>query len=92
MTREEFKDVAMKILLNEKFGNFGMLFNAEEMERYRIAQYDEADWDVEASMPLNDFLDELWKVAFNNDYNAEMKKWWDKRIEDCEDPYMKVED
>lgn len=62
MTREEFKDAVMKILLNENFGNFGALFDAEELERYRIAQYDEADYDVDASMPLDEFLDELYEV------------------------------
>ena len=62
MTREEFKDVALNILLNEKFGNFEMLFDTEDMSRYKIAQYDENDWDDEATMPLDDFLDELYEV------------------------------
>ena len=62
MTREEFKDAVMNILLNEKFGNLGVLFDADDIERYKIAQYDEDDWDVEASMPLDEFLDELYEV------------------------------
>ena len=62
MTREEFKDAVLNILLNQKFGNIGVLFDAEDIERYKIAQYDEDEWDVEASMPLNDFLDELYEV------------------------------
>ena len=62
MTREEFKDAVLNILLNQKFGNIGVLFDADDMERYKIAQYDEDEWDVEASMPLNDFLDELYEV------------------------------
>lgn len=61
MTREEFKNAVMNILLNENFGNFGMLFDAEEIERYRITQYDEDDYDIEASMPLDEFLDELYE-------------------------------
>lgn len=66
MTREEFKDTVMNILLNEKFGDFAMLFDAEDIERYKIVQYDESDYDEEASMPLDEFLDELYEVI-NND-------------------------
>ena len=62
MTREEFKDAVLNILLNQKFGNIGVLFDADDMERYKIAQYDEDEWDVEASMPLDEFLDELYEV------------------------------
>jgi hypothetical protein len=49
-------------LLNQKFGNIGVLFDAEDISRYRIAQYDEDDWDDEATMPLDEFLDELYEV------------------------------
>lgn len=62
MTREEFNDAVLNILLNESFSSLAMLFDTEDMSRYKIAQYDEEDWDVEASMPLNDFLDELYEV------------------------------
>lgn len=62
MTREEFNDVVLNILLNQKFGNIGVLFDTEDIERYKIAQYDEDEWDVEASMPLDEFLDELYEV------------------------------
>ena len=62
MTREEFKDAVLNILLNENFGTLGALFDADDMSRYKIAQYDEEEWDVEASMPLDDFLDELYEV------------------------------
>ena len=62
MTREEFNDAVLNILLNQKFGNIGVLFDTDDIERYKIAQYDEDEWDVEASMPLNDFLDELYEV------------------------------
>lgn len=62
MTREEFKDAVLNILLNQKFGNIGVLFDTEDMSRYKIAQYDEEDWDVESNMPLDEFLDELYEV------------------------------
>jgi hypothetical protein len=62
MTREEFKDAVLNILLNQKFGNLGVLFDTEDMNRYKIAQYDEAEWDVEAAMPLDEFLNELYEV------------------------------
>lgn len=60
MTREEFKDAVLNVLLNQKFGNFGVLFDTEDMRRYKIAQYDDEDWDIESSMPLDEFLDELY--------------------------------
>jgi hypothetical protein len=62
MTREEFKDAVLNILLNQKFGTIGVLFDAEDISRYKIAQYDEDDWDDEATMPLDEFLDELYEV------------------------------
>ena len=62
MTREEFKNTVLNILLNETFGHIGMLFDATDMERYQIAQYDEENWDVEASMSFDEFLDELYEV------------------------------
>ena len=36
------------------------LFTSDDMERYKVAQYDEDDWDVQADLPLDDFLDELY--------------------------------
>lgn len=65
LTREEFKDTVLNILFNEKFGNLALLFDAEDIDRYKIAQYDEEEWDVEASMPLDEFLDELYEVINN---------------------------
>ena len=38
------------------------LFTADDMERYKVAQYDEDEWDVEAAMLLDEFLDELYEV------------------------------
>ena len=80
MTREQFKDLAMEIIAQQKFGELGVLFSSDNMDNFKVAQYDDDEWDVEAAFPLEDFLDELWKIVFNDDYNAEMKKWWDKRI------------
>jgi hypothetical protein len=65
MTREEFNDAVLNILLNQKFGNVGILFNTEDMSRYKIVQYDESDWYDESAMPLDDFLDELYEVMKN---------------------------
>lgn len=61
MTKTEFKDIVLNILLNQKFGNFGVLFDTEDMRRYKIAQYDEEEWSVESVMPLDEFLDELYE-------------------------------
>ena len=65
LTREEFKNAVLNMLFNEKFGNLALLFDAEDIDRYKIAQYDEEEWDVEASMPLDEFLDELYEVINN---------------------------
>lgn len=61
MTKTEFKDIVLNILLNQKFGNIGVLFDTEDMSRYKIAQYDEEEWSVESDMPLDEFLDELYE-------------------------------
>lgn len=61
MTREEFEDIVLNILLNQKFGNIGVLFDTEDISRYKIAQYNEDDWYVESEMPLDEFLDELYE-------------------------------
>jgi hypothetical protein len=41
------------------------LFTSDDIERYKVAQYDEDDWDIQASMPLDEFLDELYEVMKN---------------------------
>lgn len=64
MSREEFKDAVLNILLNQKFGNFGVLFDTEDIRRYKIAQYDDEDWSVESVMPLGEFLDELYDDVY----------------------------
>lgn len=60
MSREEFKGAVLNILLNQKFGNLGVLFDTEDINRYKIAQYDEEEWVIESNMPLDEFLDELY--------------------------------
>ena len=63
MTREEFKDAVLNILLNQKFGNLGVLFNAEDINLYKVVQcdmYDEDEWYVYGDIPLDEFLDELY--------------------------------
>lgn len=61
MTREEFKDAVLNILLNQKFGNLGVLFDAEDISRYKIVQYDEYDEYTESDMPFDEFLDDLYE-------------------------------
>ena len=61
MTREEFKAKAKKIIDNEQFGSFGALFNYESFEEMKVAQItDDLDF-TESTMPLDDFLDELYE-------------------------------
>ena len=69
MTKKEFKDTALNILLHEEFAigmAVGMLFDSEDISRYKIAQYDEEGYDVDTSMPLDEFLDELYEVVNEN--------------------------
>lgn len=65
MTREEFKDTAMNILLNEEFGGWTELFDSNNINDYKVAQYDEEDDIVMSNIPLNEFLDELYEVMKN---------------------------
>lgn len=61
MTKTEFKDAVLNVLLNQKFGNLGVLFDTEDINRYKIVQYDEEEWSIESAMPLDGFLDELYE-------------------------------
>lgn len=61
MTREEFKDAILNVLLNQKFGDLGVLFDAEDISRYKIVQYDEYVEYVESDMPFDEFLDDLYE-------------------------------
>jgi hypothetical protein len=68
LAREEFKDTALNILYKQTeyfLGKNIKLFTSDDIERYKVAQYDEDEWNVEASMPLDDFLDELYEVMKN---------------------------
>lgn len=60
MSREEFMNTAMKILRAQKFGDTGILFDSDNIDNYKIAQYDDDEWGVESNMPLEEFLDELY--------------------------------
>ena len=60
MTREQFKDLAMEIIVQQKFGELGVLFNSDNMDNFKVAQYDDDEWDVEAAYPLEDFLDNMY--------------------------------
>ena len=65
MTREEFNNVVLNILHQQTeyfLGKNIKLFTADDIERYKVAQYDEEDWDVQATIPLDEFLDELYEV------------------------------
>ena len=62
MTREQFKYLAMEIIVQQKFGELGVLFISDNMDNFKVAQYDDDEWDVEAAMPFEEFLDELYSA------------------------------
>jgi hypothetical protein len=64
MSREEFKDLAMNILLNEEFGGWTELFDSNNINDYKVAQYDEEDDIVMSNIPLEEFLDELYDDVY----------------------------
>lgn len=66
MTREQFKDLAMEILLHEEFEASGMvrLFNSDNFDNFKVAQYDDDEWDVEAAMPFEEFLDDMYDAIW----------------------------
>lgn len=70
MTREEFKDAAMKILSNQyislftKDGDDWELFDSNDIEDFYISEHDDCDEEI-STMPLDDFLDELYEVINN---------------------------
>lgn len=61
MSREKFKDAVLNILLNQKFGNLGVLFDTEDISRYKIVQYDKYNEYVESDMSFDEFLDDLYE-------------------------------
>ena len=60
MTRERFKDLAMEIIVQQKFGELGVLFDSDNMDNFKVAQYDDDEWDVVAAYPLEEFLDDIY--------------------------------
>jgi len=74
MTRGEFKKIAMNILRGQtweigdkKFA----LFDSDNIDNYKVAQYDDEEWDVEADYELEYFLDELYE-ALESGYTKEI--------------------
>ena len=61
MTREEFKDVVTDMLLNKEFDNWTNLFDSNNIDDYKIAQYDSEDGIIMSDIPLDEFLDELYE-------------------------------
>lgn len=62
MTREEFKDVVIDILLNKEFGSWTNLFDSNNIDDYKVTQYDNEDGIIMADISLDDFLDKLYEV------------------------------
>lgn len=62
MTREEFKDVVTDMLLNKEFDNWTNLFDSNNIDDYKIAQYDSEDDIIMSDIPLDEFLDKLYEV------------------------------
>ena len=64
MTREQFKDLAMKIIAKQKLHFLNTdwnLFDSENIDDYKITEYDEYESDV-AAYPLEDFLDDMYSA------------------------------
>ena len=62
MTREEFKNLAINILLNEEFGGWTKLFDSSNIDDYKVSQYDDEDGIIMSDIPLDEFLDALYEV------------------------------
>ena len=74
MTKEQFKDLAMEIIVQQKFGKLGVLFSSDNIDNFKVAQYDDYDYDVEAAFPLEEFLDELYDAIMCEE--DERKNLW----------------
>ena len=59
MTREEFKKLVMEVIGQQKFED-GALFDSDNIDYFEIAQYYYDECNAEATMPLEDFLNELY--------------------------------
>lgn len=62
MTREEFKDAAIDMLLNKEFDSWTGLFDSNNIDDYKIAQYDSEDGIIMSDIQLDEFLDKLYEV------------------------------
>lgn len=62
MTREEFKDAVTDMLLNKEFDSWTGLFDSNNIDDYKIAQYDGEDGIIMSEIPLDEFLDKLYGV------------------------------
>lgn len=69
MTKEEFKDTVLNILLHAEAIDNWMMFDTDDISHYKIAQYDEDEWDVEAAMPLDDFLNDMYDAIMREEDN-----------------------
>lgn len=67
MTREQFKDLAMDILLNQRISLFGkndwQLFHTEDISDMYVGEHDEYDEEV-ACMPMEEFLGDLYDAIW----------------------------
>lgn len=62
MTREQFKDLAMEIIAKQTthfLNTDWKLFDSENIDDYKITEYDEYDSDV-AAYPFEEFLDDMY--------------------------------
>ena len=64
MTREDFKKLTMEVIGQQKFED-GVLFDSDNIDYFEIAQYYYDERNAEATMPLKDFLDELYDKIFS---------------------------
>lgn len=61
MTREQFFDIALEILNDEKFGPLGALFDySEDLTTFHVGQWPDPEGDCESRMPLQEFLHKLY--------------------------------
>lgn len=61
MTKAEFKDLAIDILLNKEFGGWIELFDSNNINDYKVTQYDNEDSIIISDIPLGEFLDALYE-------------------------------
>lgn len=65
MTREQFKDLAMEILSHQTIHFLDKdwkLFNSENIDDYKITEYDEDGFDIE-NYPFEEFLNDMYDAV-----------------------------